>query len=216
MLTGKDLIALGLKSGPDFSRILKECRDMDRDTAIAHAMSFIKPEQQKVRAPFAKPDSVLEWLISPIKDHTYWTNQRTGEKVYVKWKHHTIMTGFRDWIPPFLEGRQSDPTNSEIKRLLENRSVLINGFAPPPDGSMLNQLPVWQVIFFPKSKDARRTLIDDPRPVDANPWFDCDGNPLNTEAKLIVPFLDVEEQLSPVNPTSRVYNISTECICNGK
>jgi hypothetical protein len=50
-------------------------------------------------------------------------------------------------------------SNNECRRLLMNRSVLINGIKPLPDDEV--EFPIWQLIFFPGSKN-RTTIIDRP------------------------------------------------------
>jgi hypothetical protein len=149
MLTGKDLIALGLKPGPDFAKIIEQCKAFPtREEAEAFARTFIKEVIVKELKPKINWDgSVLEWL--------------TGDGKCL--------------VPPFLEGRQPEPTKSEIRRLLENKAVAINGFRPPMNACLDNQWPIWQLIYFPEG-ERKTTLADDPKPADANPWYDTDGN----------------------------------------
>lgn len=146
MLTGKDLIEIGLKPGPAFPKILSECNQCStREDAIAKAKTFLSNEPKATSKPLVAPGSVLEWFLNN------------------KWL-----------VPPFLEGRTAEPSNSEIRRVFENKAVIINGIAPPANALM--QLPIWQLIWFPKSQK-RCTMVDD-TPKTKQIWCDTDGNPI--------------------------------------
>jgi len=54
------------------------------------------------------------------------------------------------WLPMSTERPCTRPSHSEIKRWLKKRSVIINGLTPLPND--LIEMPVVQLIFFPKSK----------------------------------------------------------------
>jgi len=50
------------------------------------------------------------------------------------------------------------PSKSEIKRWLQNQSVLINSKKPAPQDEI--EFPIEQLIFFPKNEKSRCTMID--------------------------------------------------------
>jgi len=160
MLNGKDLISLGIKPGPDFSVILEKSKSFaTKDEAIAFAKTFIKPVENKVKNKFVEEGSVFDFFLNEG----------------------------RHLLPGFLEGTSSVPSNSEIRRLIENKAVVVNGIAPTLTACMDNQFPIWQLIFFPNGK-RRTTVIDEPsfcilpdgtkQPENASPWVDVKGNPL--------------------------------------
>ncbi len=86
---------------------------------------------------------------------------------------HFFLNEGKRLIPKWLEGRQAEPTGSEIRRLFDNKAVVINGFAPPQDGCLDNQWPIWELVFFPKGK-RRTTLVQDTAD-EKMPWFNCSG-----------------------------------------
>lgn len=64
-----------------------------------------------------------------------------------------------DHLPMFLHGNlPMKPSNSQRRRWLESRSVLINGQKPGPRDPVT--LPVEQLIFFPKNNKSRCTMLD--------------------------------------------------------
>ncbi len=89
---------------------------------------------------------------------------------------HWFLNEGKRYLPRFLEGRQAEPTGSEIRRLLDNHSAIINGFAVTQNACLDNQWPIWELVFFPRGK-RRITLVQD-IPKEKMPWFDCDGNML--------------------------------------
>lgn len=151
MLNGKDLISLGLKPGKDFATILEKVSNMSsREAAIDFAKSFLDNNYRPAKSNAVKENSVLSLFLND----------------------------FRRFVPSFLESRTAEPSSSEIRRMFDNKAVVINGFAPPAEGCIDNQFPIWESIFFPSGK-RKTTLISDKKPIDANPWFDCDGNILS-------------------------------------
>lgn len=60
-------------------------------------------------------------------------------------------------LPPGINmaGKGIPASNSEIKRWLKSKSVVINGQRPGPFDEI--EFPVWQLVFFPKGK--RRTTL---------------------------------------------------------
>jgi hypothetical protein len=59
-------------------------------------------------------------------------------------------------VLPVSVERTGKPTNSEVRRWLENGAVSINGLHPKPKD--LVSYPVWNLVFFPNSK--RRTTMN--------------------------------------------------------
>ena len=144
MVTGKDLISWGLKPGPEFAQILEHCKTLDRAEAEAFARSCIKEKLKgEHKGPAVKSGSVLEWLLS------------------------------FPFCPNSIEGKHLEASNSEKRRWLEQKAVLINGFQPGPDASMDNQFPIWQLVFFPNAN--RKTTMVDDTPNEKATWFDVAG-----------------------------------------
>ncbi len=59
------------------------------------------------------------------------------------------------FFPVSIEGKQMKASNSEKRRWLQNKAVLINGERPGPDDWIV--FPIEELVFFPKGK--RRTTI---------------------------------------------------------
>jgi hypothetical protein len=59
--------------------------------------------------------------------------------------------------PPTKENPATWPSKSEIRRWLDQGSVLINGKKPKTKDIV--EMPVWQLVFFPKSDKKRATII---------------------------------------------------------
>lgn len=59
--------------------------------------------------------------------------------------------------PPNKERAASPPSNSEIRRWLDQGSVQINGVAPKANDIIT--FPMTQLVFFPKSDKKRATVI---------------------------------------------------------
>jgi hypothetical protein len=159
MLTSKELMELGFKPGPELGLAIKAIKSAStREEAITIATELLPAQKEKVdRKPHVPVGSVLEWLLN-------------------EGKH---------LVPPFLEQRKSEPSNSEIRRLLENRSILLNGFMADVNSSMDNQFPIWQLIFFPKAH-RRCTLVDDLPPIGACDWFNVNGELVQTISDLMI------------------------------
>jgi len=51
------------------------------------------------------------------------------------------------------------PSNSEIRRWLQNKSIIINGEKPPPEDEI--EFPVTSLIFFPASRPITTILEED-------------------------------------------------------
>lgn len=61
------------------------------------------------------------------------------------------------WVPMAMNGNLPiKASNSQKKRWLQNKSVLINGIKPGPDD--LIELPVKQLVFFPGNEKSRCTM----------------------------------------------------------
>lgn len=60
-------------------------------------------------------------------------------------------------IPTSNENSPNPPSNSEIRRWLDQKSVIING--KKPSSKEMVQWPITQLIFFPKSEKRRTTVI---------------------------------------------------------
>ena len=60
-------------------------------------------------------------------------------------------------IPMSIEQPCSVPSKSEIKRWLNQSSVLINGKKPKAEEEI--EFPITELVFFPKSKTRRTTVI---------------------------------------------------------
>lgn len=59
-------------------------------------------------------------------------------------------------LPVVIEGQGfSDPSNRDMKRWLETKSVVINGQRPGPKDEV--QFPITELVFFPKGR--RRTYV---------------------------------------------------------
>ena len=63
----------------------------------------------------------------------------------------------RSWLPRSIKG--GNLSNTELNNALRNKSVFINGMYPGPLGEV--DLPVYQLQFFPKSKNRRTTYIEE-------------------------------------------------------
>jgi hypothetical protein len=59
--------------------------------------------------------------------------------------------------PPSKNNPASPPSNSEMRRWLDQGSVLINGKTPKANETI--DMPVWQFVFFHKSARKRTTVI---------------------------------------------------------
>lgn len=60
-------------------------------------------------------------------------------------------------IPMSIEKPCTKPTNSEIKRWLNQSAVIINNQAAKPNDEI--QFPVTHLVFFPKSANRKTTVI---------------------------------------------------------
>lgn len=60
-------------------------------------------------------------------------------------------------IPMSIEKPCTIPSKSEIKRWLNQSSVLINGSKPKAEEEV--QFPITELVFFPKSKSRKTTVI---------------------------------------------------------
>lgn len=60
-------------------------------------------------------------------------------------------------IPMSIEKPCTYPSKSEIKRWLNQSSVLINGAKPKAEDDV--EFPITELVFFPKSKTKRTTVI---------------------------------------------------------
>jgi len=58
-------------------------------------------------------------------------------------------------IPMSIEKECEPASNSEVRRWLRNKAVLINGARPGPEDEI--QFPITQLVFFPKAK--RKTTV---------------------------------------------------------
>ena len=52
-------------------------------------------------------------------------------------------------------------SNSERRRWLMNKAVIINGQTPGPDDEIIT--PIWELVFFPKSEKRKTTMVWEPR-----------------------------------------------------
>jgi hypothetical protein len=57
----------------------------------------------------------------------------------------------------FSVERDGVATNSERRRWLQNKAVIINGVKPQPDDEVT--FPINQLVFFPKSQKKRITFL---------------------------------------------------------
>ncbi len=72
-------------------------------------------------------------------------------------KVHEFLIGLRPAIPMATNGTKPVPaSNSQIRRWLVDKAVLINGATPGPDDQV--DFPITQLVFFPKSDKKRTTL----------------------------------------------------------
>lgn len=60
-------------------------------------------------------------------------------------------------IPASVENPPAKASNSEIRRWLDQQSVIING--KKPKAKDIVEFPITQLIFFPKSPKRRTTVI---------------------------------------------------------
>lgn len=63
----------------------------------------------------------------------------------------------REFIPMSMEKPCTQPTNSEIRRWLDQSSVVINGSKPKAKDKIA--YPVTSLVFFPKSAKKRVTIF---------------------------------------------------------
>lgn len=67
-----------------------------------------------------------------------------------------VITAYRyikelEYLPASREGvKMGKPSNSEIRRWLQNRSVIINGIKSLPDDEI--EYPIRELVFFPKGQ----------------------------------------------------------------
>ncbi len=91
---------------------------------------------------------------------------------WVEWQTATIFGGFKIKAHEFLKNfftlhPQARPlrpekggipaSNSDLRRWLENHSILVNGDKPGP--ADLVALPVTELVFFPKNPKTRITML---------------------------------------------------------
>lgn len=63
----------------------------------------------------------------------------------------------RPCVPQSQEGEKvGPPSNGELRRWLNNGSVLINGVKPKPSDRI--EYPVTQLVYFPKNPNKRTTV----------------------------------------------------------
>lgn len=60
-------------------------------------------------------------------------------------------------IPTSNENAPNPPSNSELRRWLDQKAVIING--KTPSSKEMVQWPITQLVFFPKSEKRRTTVI---------------------------------------------------------
>lgn len=60
-------------------------------------------------------------------------------------------------IPTSVENAPNPPSKSEVRRWLDQKSVIINGARPSAKDMV--QWPITQLVFFPKSPKRRTTVI---------------------------------------------------------
>ena len=85
------------------------------------------------------------------------------------------------YLPSSREGRKvGRPSNSEIRRWLVNKSVLINGVYPLPDDEISSQIT--QLVFFPKGRTV--TMLGETPFLNKNPRTKTKG-PSRTEKKSV-------------------------------
>lgn len=63
----------------------------------------------------------------------------------------------RPALPMSMETPGKQLSNGELKRLMQQNGVLVNGERVTPDEPM--DFPVFSIVFFPKSKTRRTTII---------------------------------------------------------
>lgn len=68
-----------------------------------------------------------------------------------------FLIGMRPYVPMSVEKPNTVPSNSELRRWLQQKSVCVNGATPQPDD--LIELPVKQLQYFPKSAKRRTTYF---------------------------------------------------------
>lgn len=70
----------------------------------------------------------------------------------------TFLISLRPAMPRSIERPPAELTNSELRRLLQNRAVLING---ETDWKWDDEVPpwIWQLVYFPKSATKRATIV---------------------------------------------------------
>lgn len=63
----------------------------------------------------------------------------------------------RDFLPMSIEKPCTTPTNGELRRWLDQSSVLING--TKPNSKNFITFPITQLVFFPKSNTRKTTIF---------------------------------------------------------
>lgn len=132
MLSKADLTDLGIVPGPIFAKIfkaIKPCKTKDEALAIATAMRDGTFQAPEHRTRVIDPDSCLHWFIENRK------------------------------LFPCAEFTiAGDPSISQIRRMLEQGAVTLNGRKPKLDDLM--EFPIWELVFF-KGAKSQCTLVFD-------------------------------------------------------
>jgi len=140
MLTKDDLLGLGISPGPMFSTIFKAAKAAKtKEEAIAIAVAIRDGNfvRQERLVKTIDPDSVLHWCLD---------NKR---------------------LFPSAEKRGNEPSISEVKRMLEQGAITMNGKKPKADDKMERDL--WELVFFKGAQGQCTVFFDmESAPLSAN------------------------------------------------
>lgn len=123
MLSKDDLVGLGMTPGPLFAQVfkaVKACKTKEEALAVAVAIRDGTFVRKERQTKVIDPDSCLHWFLEN-----------------------------RSWLPS-SENRGAEPSISEIKRMLDQGAITLNGRKPDPDDKM--EFPIWELVFFKGSK----------------------------------------------------------------
>lgn len=68
-----------------------------------------------------------------------------------------FLISLKPHLPMTMNGNKpEEPSNSEIRRWLQQNAVIINGKKPQPGDDI--EFPIYSLIFFPKSQKSRCTM----------------------------------------------------------
>lgn len=135
---------------------------------------YVKGDSLWIDTFKAFPEAVLHWKKHlenhPDHNHLIWFIRVLADNGFVdtKWADKVLRIKMTAWeyiqrikyahaIPHSTEIPCTLPTNAEIKRWFEKKSIVINGIRANKDDIIV--LPVTQLVFFPKSEKGRCTVL---------------------------------------------------------